>query len=118
MSDIKSRATGIEPSIRSKNLLDFVENTGNIYETLNIIGKRANQLNKDLRYELKNKLEEFAVQVDTIEEIQENKEQVEISKFYERLPNPVIIAMDDYFEGKIGSRYRSEEEKEAQENNN
>lgn len=116
MSDIKSRATGIEPSVQSKNLLNFVENTGNIYETLNIIAKRANQLNKDLRYELKNKLEEFAVHVDTIEEIQENKEQVEISKFYERLPNPVIIAMDDYFGGNVGFRYRTEEESESTDN--
>lgn len=106
MNDIKSRAQGIQPSIESRDLNDFVKETGNVYETLNVISIRARQLNKDLKYELKNKLEEFAVQVDTIEEIQENREQVEISKFYERLPNPVLIAMDDYFTNKIGYKYR------------
>lgn len=109
MSDIKSKATGIHPSAKSYEMERFIGDTGNIYETLNIIARRARQINKDLKYELKNKLEEFAVQVDTIEEIQENKEQVEISKYYERLPNPVIIAMNEFFEGKIGHKYREEE---------
>ncbi len=109
MSDIKSKAMGVDPSAKSYEMERFLGETGNIYEALNIIGRRARQINKDLKYELKNKLEEFAVQVDTIEEIQENKEQVEISKYYERLPNPVVIAMNEYFEGKIGSKYREEE---------
>lgn len=114
MSDIKSKAQGIEPSIQSRNMADFIDRTSNIYESLNIIGKRARQLNKDLKYELQNKLEEFAVQVDTIEEIQENKEQVEISKYYERLPNPVIIAMTEYFNGDVDFKYRETEEEETQ----
>lgn len=112
MSDIKSKATGIDPSAKSYEMERFIADTGNIYETLNIIARRARQINKDLKYELKNKLEEFAVQVDTIEEIQENKEQVEISKYYERLPNPVIIAMNEFFEGKVGFKYREEDSEE------
>jgi DNA-directed RNA polymerase subunit K/omega len=109
MADIKSKALGMDPSATSHEMRKFIEDTGNIYESLNIIAKRARQINKELKYELKNKLEEFAVQVDTIEEIQENKEQVEISKYYERLPNPVIIAMNEFFSDDIGWKYREVE---------
>jgi DNA-directed RNA polymerase subunit K/omega len=86
--------------------------TGNIYEALAIISKRARQLAVDLKHELNTKLEEFAVQSDTIEEITENKEQIEISKFYERLPNPVIIATKEYLEGDLYYRYNEEKKLE------
>jgi len=75
--------------------------TSNIYETLVIIAKRARQLNVDIKYELQQKLDEFAVSSETIEEINENKEQIEISKFYERLPNPAIIATEEFLDGDI-----------------
>ena len=90
MSDIKTKVQGLDPNVRARNVDSIAGHTGNVYEALVIITKRARQLAVDLKYELHNKLEEFAVNSDTIEEISENKEQIEISKFYERLPNPAI----------------------------
>ena len=86
------------------------ENTENIYKSLAIISSRARQLAVDIKLELHGKLEEFAVTSETIEEIQENKEQIEISKFYEKLPNPTIIATEEFFAGKLD--YRSRDTKE------
>lgn len=96
MSDIKSKAQGIEASVVSRDINELVDRTGNIYETLSIISKRSKQLVVDIKHELHNKLEEFAVSTDVIEETHENKEQIEISKFYERLPNPAIIATHEF----------------------
>jgi DNA-directed RNA polymerase subunit K/omega len=90
----------------------MARSTGNIYEALNIVAKRARQLAVDLKHELNTKLEEFAVSSDTIEEITENKEQIEISKFYERLPNPVIIATEEYLKGDLYYRYTDKKDPE------
>lgn len=109
MSDIKSRVQEIDPNVAPKDLMQLVDKNKNMYETLAVITKRANQLSQDLKAELHSKLEEFAITSDTIEEIQENKEQVEISKFYEKLPNPVIIAMNEYMKGDLEYRSRDEE---------
>ncbi len=109
MSDIKSRVQEIDPNVAPKDLMELVDKNKNMYETLAVITKRANQLSQDLKAELHSKLEEFAITSDTIEEIQENKEQVEISKFYEKLPNPVIIAMNEYMKGDLEYRSRDEE---------
>lgn len=105
MSDIKQKVQGLDANVRARDVRGMAAQTGNIYETLNIIAKRARQLGADLKNELNTKLEEFAVQTDTIEEITENKEQIEISKFYERLPNPVIIATKEYLDGDLFYRY-------------
>lgn len=75
--------------------------TGNIYESISIIAKRSNQINTDLKKELIEKLEEFATHNESLEEVFENKEQIEVSKFYERLPKPNAIAMDEWLKGKI-----------------
>lgn len=112
MSDIKNQVQGLDPNIRARDVGELAGFTENIYEGLTIITKRAKQLGVDLKHELNQKLEEFAVSSDTIEEITENKEQIEISKFYERLPNPVIIAMEEYLEGELYHRYN---EKKSQE---
>ena len=104
--DIKSKVQGLESNIQARNIHKLIKNTGNIYESLAVISKRARQISIDLKQELHSKLEEFAVTSDTIEEIHENKEQIEISKFYERLPNPVLIAMDEYLSDEIYSRYK------------
>ena len=114
MSDIKAKAQGLEPSVGPRDVGAMVKDTGNIYESLAIISKRSRQLNTELKYELHQKLEEFAVSSDTIEEINENKEQIEISKFYERLANPAIIATDEYLSGEIYHRY-NEKKKTRQE---
>ena len=105
MSDIKNKVQGLDPNVRARNLDEMASHTSNIYEALAIINKRARQLNVDIRRELHNKLEEFATSSEAIEEISENKEQIEISKFYERLPNPVLIAMEEYLNGEIVYRF-------------
>lgn len=105
MSDIKNKVQGLDPNVRARDIQQLVGNTSNVYESLNVITKRARQLAVDLKYELHNKLEEFAVSSDTIEEVSENKEQIEISKFYERLPNPVIIATEEYLNDELYYRY-------------
>lgn len=106
MTDIKSKVQGLEPNVQARNISELIKDTGNVYEALCVISKRATQISVDLKHELHNKLEEFAVNSDTIEEIHENKEQIEISKFYERLPNPVLIATDEYLKGEIHSSYK------------
>ena len=78
------------------------DETGNIYETLVIISKRSNQISIEMKDELNKKLEEFSSYSDNqIEEIFENREQIEISKFYERLPKPTLIALQEFYENKI-----------------
>ncbi|MFO8002544.1 MAG: DNA-directed RNA polymerase subunit omega [Marinilabilia sp.] len=75
--------------------------TGNIYETVVIIGKRANQIGVEMKEELNKKLQEFASYTDNLEEVFENREQIEISKFYERLPKPSLLAAQEFIEGKV-----------------
>lgn len=106
MGDIKTKVQGLDPNIRARNIGELVNNTGNVYESLTVITKRSKQLAVDLKHELHQKLDEFAIHTDTIEEISENKEQIEISKFYEKLPNPVIIAMEEYLEGELHHQFQ------------
>ena len=108
MTDIKGKVQGIDPNVSARSIQDLIAETGNIYESLAIISKRAKQVSSDVKRELHQKLEEFAVTTDTIEEVHENKEQIEISKFYERLPNPVIIAMNEYLGDELNSRYKGD----------
>lgn len=105
MADIKTKAQGLEPNLKARDIKQLVEPTGNVYESLAIITRRAKQLAVDLKHELHNKLEEFAVSSETIEEVTENKEQIEISKFYERLPNPTLIATDDFINNEVHHHY-------------
>lgn len=88
----------------TRDLKEFEVNTGNIYESIVVISKRANQISGQLKEELTSKLEEFATTSDNLEEIFENREQIEISKFYEKLPKPHSIAVDEFLEDKIYSR--------------
>ncbi len=85
------------------------EPTDNIYESIAIMAKRATQINEDLKKELIDKLEEFATHNDSLEEIFENKEQIEVSRFYEKLPKPTAIAVQEWLEGKIYHRNPEEE---------
>ena len=88
-------------NVETKNLNDLKTKTGNLYESIAIIAKRANQINITIKEELHNKLEEFATHTDSLEEIHENKEQIEISKAYERMPNPALLATQEFMEDKI-----------------
>src|SRR5918994_3460584 len=94
--------------VEPKNLFDLKEKTGNLYESIAIIAKRANQINITIKEELHNKLEEFATHTDSLEEIHENKEQIEISRAYERMPNPSLLATQEFLEDKI--YYRKNED--------
>jgi len=94
----------------TRDLLKFEKGTGNIYESLVVIGKRANHISAELKEELQTKLSEFASSTDNLEEVFENREQIEISKFYERLPKPTLIALQEFLDGKIYHRNPSREQ--------
>lgn len=79
----------------------FYEQTGNIYETVVVLAKRANQIGLEIKKELDQKIEEFAPATDNLEEVFENREQIEIAKFYERLPKPTLIAVDEFLKENI-----------------
>ncbi len=85
----------------TRNLNEIDKVTGNIYETVAIVSRRANQISGELKEELNRKLEEFASYTDNLEEVFENREQIEISKFYERLPKPTLIAMQEFMDDQI-----------------
>ena len=100
--------TSITNNIETRDINELKSKTGNIYESIAIIAKRANQINITLKEELHNKLDEFASHTDSLEEIHENKEQIEISRAYERMPNPALLATAEFLDGKI--YYRKNED--------
>jgi len=93
----------------NRNKLD--EPTGNIYKTVSILAKRSIQINEELRTELFEKLEEFATPIETLEEIFENKEQIEVSRFYEKLPKPHAVAVEQWLAEKVYYRHTDETSK-------
>ncbi len=95
------RDSTAEKTTITRNLKDLDQQTENIYESLVILSKRANQINNGMKEELTSKLEEFASSTDNLEEIFENREQIEVSRFYERLPKPSAIAIQEYEEEKL-----------------
>ncbi|MDC7995587.1 DNA-directed RNA polymerase subunit omega [Altibacter sp. HG106] len=107
MSDVKNSEAPINTVTIDKNRVD--DPTDNIYEAISIIAKRAVQINSDIKKELLEKLDEFATYNDSLEEIFENKEQIEVSKFYERLPKPHAIAIQEWLEDKIYHRNTQED---------
>lgn len=95
------RKSAAPASTVTRNLDMLTRDTGNIYETVIIVSRRANQISVEMKQELNKKLEEFASYTDNLEEVFENREQIEISKFYERLPKPTLIALQELEEGKV-----------------
>ncbi len=89
------------PSIITRDVTDLSKQTGNVYEAVVVMAIRARQLSSKLKEELTNKLSDFASTVDNLEEIFENREQIEISKFYERLPKPTSIALEEFSDKKL-----------------
>jgi DNA-directed RNA polymerase subunit K/omega len=85
----------------TRNLDSLNKGTNNIYETVIIVSRRSNQIAVEMKQELNKKLEEFASYTDNLEEVFENREQIEISKFYERLPKPTLIALQEFEESKV-----------------
>ena len=111
---INYKNTNAKRTTITRDLETISDKSGNIYESLIAISKRSNQIGAEMREELTSKLAEFASTTDNLEEIFENREQIEISKFYESLPKPVAIAIQEYIEGKVYVRDTSvvaEEEK-------
>ena len=103
------KKTNADLTTTTRDLRDMDGKTGNIYESIAIISKRANQISAEMKEELTNKLAEFATNTDNLEEIFENREQIEISKYYERLPKPSLIAIQEFFDDKIYYRNPSTE---------
>ena len=93
----------------TRNLMELCDETGNIYESVAIIAKRANQISAEIKGELSKKLQEFASVSDSLDEMFENREQIEISRFYEKLPKPTLMATEEFVEGKVYFRNPSKE---------
>ena len=85
----------------TRDMMRLSEDTGNVYETVMVIGKRANQISVEMKQDLEKKLQEFASYNDNLEEVFENREQIEISRYYEKLPKPTLIAAQGYEDGKV-----------------
>lgn len=98
----------------NRNLMEMCDETGNIYETVVIIGKRANQISAEIKQELSKKLQEFASSSDNLDEVFENREQIEISKFYERQPKPVLVAVEEFKAGELSYRMARHDGEEAE----
>ena len=101
--------TSLTNLLETRDINQIKGKTGNTYESIAIIAKRANQINIALKEELHNKLEEFASHTDSLEEIHENKEQIEISRAYERMPNPALLATQEFMEDKVYFRKGEDE---------
>lgn len=93
----------------TRNIENFSKGTGNIYESVAVLSKRANQIGLEMKDELNQKIEEFATPSDNLEEVFENREQIEIARFYEQLPKPTLIAVQEYMDDKIYHRNPSKE---------
>ena len=97
----------------TRDMVALSSDTGNIYETVCIIAKRANQIAVEMKTDLEKKLQEFASCNDNLEEVFENREQIEISRYYEKLPKPDLIATQEYIEGKIYYRNPAKEKEKS-----
>ena len=106
MTNNANNKPAIANSTVTRDLRELDVETGNIYESLVIMSKRANQISNNIKEELHQKLSEFASANDNLEEVFENREQIEISKFYERMPKAGSIAIDEFIEGKTYHGYR------------
>jgi DNA-directed RNA polymerase subunit K/omega len=103
------RKTNAPTNTITRDMNEMMDKTGNVYETVAIISKRANQIAADMKQELDKKLKEFASYNDNLEEVFENREQIEISRYYEKLPKPGLIATQEYLEDKIYFRNPAKE---------
>ena len=107
------RTDNIPTSIVTRDVAEMGKDTGNVYEAVAIVSKRANQISTKLKQELNEKLAEFATTADNLEEVFENREQIEISKQYERLPKPTSIAIEEFLKGDLVHRILTPEEEQA-----
>ena len=96
------------------NIMDLCDETGNLYESVAIIAKRANQISVQIKEDLSKKLAEFASYNDSLDEVFENREQIEISRYYEKLPKPTLLATQEFIEGKVYFRDPLQENQAAE----
>ena len=99
----------------TRDLMRLAENTGNVYESVRIIGKRANEIASDIKHDLERKLQEFSSYTDSLDEVFENREQIEISRYFERLPKPTLIAAQEFIDGEIYYRNPAKEKDNIEE---
>lgn len=107
--DLKNTTAPVNTVTYNKDLIEAP--TGNVYEAITIIAKRASQINAEIKKELIEKLEEFATNNDSLDEVFENKEQIEVSKYYERLPKPHALAVEEWLAGEISFKENFKETK-------
>jgi len=105
--------TNVNPSLVTRNTEELAQPTGNLYESVAIISSRARQIATNMKEELNGKLAEFASTVDNLEEVFENREQIEISKYYERMAKPTNVATEEFLRGDLDWRNASEETQEG-----
>ena len=101
MSINKRALASVNPMIETRDVIAIKEKTGNLYESIVVMSRRANQIAVTMKEELHKKLDEFSSHTDSLEEIHENKEQIEISRAYERMANPALQSTTEFFEDKI-----------------
>ncbi|GGH31278.1 DNA-directed RNA polymerase subunit omega [Sphingobacterium alkalisoli] len=106
----QSKSNTVANSTVTRDLRDFDKTTDNLYESIVVISKRANQIGVEIKEELTSKLAEFATSNDNLEEVFENREQIEISKHYERLPKPSLVAIDEFLNDKVYFRNPAKEQ--------
>lgn len=104
MSSNKRAMAAVNPLVETRDSLEIKAKTGNLYESLVVMSKRSNQIAVTMKEELHRKLDEFSSHTDNLEEIHENKEQIEISRIYERMANPALQAVTEFMEDKIYHR--------------
>jgi DNA-directed RNA polymerase subunit K/omega len=99
----------------TRDLMKLAEETGNVYETVRIIGKRSNEVSVDMKHDLERKLQEFSSYTDSLDEIFENREQIEISRYFERLPKATLVAAQEFIDGEIYYRNPAKEKDKLEE---
>src|SRR3954471_14292423 len=100
--------SSVNPLVETRDVIAMKEKTGNLYESIAVISRRANQISVTMKEELHRKLDEFSTHGDNLEEIHENKEQIEISRIYERMANPALQAVTEFFDDKIYHRKKDQ----------
>ena len=108
------KKTNAPSSTVTRDMMDLCSDTGNVYETVSIIGKRANQISVEIKSDLSKKLQEFASYNDSLDEVFENREQIEISRYYQKLPKPTLLATQEFIEGNIYWRDPSQDNQEEE----
>jgi DNA-directed RNA polymerase subunit K/omega len=101
MSTNKRALASVNPLVETRDVIAIKNKTGNLYESIAVMGRRANQISVTMKEELHRKLDEFSSHADNLEEIHENKEQIEISRIYERMANPALQSVTEFFDDKI-----------------